>query len=183
MGREARVRRLLRHPRRVKSLIAAFAVMVCLASCGLQQDLTPQGGTITVTPTAAPAITADTVSGHTFNLRQERGHPVVIDFFGSWCGPCRAEQPSLSQIARTFQSKGVVFIGIAMRDDPTAVSGFESDYAVPYPAVLDDGTYAADYGVDAPPTAVVVNAQGQIVAKYLATTTGMQTELSTLIRG
>jgi len=161
----------------------AAALLVVLSACGLQADLPATGGTVTLTPSPPPSIDAKTVAGSTFDLAAKKGHPVVIDFFGSWCGPCRAEQPDLNDIAKSYEVRGVDFVGIAMRDDPVAVAGFEQDYGVPYPAVLDnDGSLAAGYDVNSPPTIIVVNRSGDAVAKYLATVSGLSTELNSLLK-
>ena len=166
----------------VRRCLAAGLLLV-LSACGLQADLPATGGTVTLTPSPPPAIDGKTVAGSTFDLAAKKGHPVVIDFFGSWCGPCRAEQPDLNSVAKSYQAKGVDFIGIAMRDDPVAVAGFEQDYGVPYPALLDnDGSLAAGYDVNSPPTIIVVNRSGDAVAKYLATVSGLSAELDSLIK-
>jgi thiol-disulfide isomerase/thioredoxin len=158
-------------------------LLLALSACGLQADLPATGGTVTLTPSPPPSVEGTTVAGSTFDLAAKKGHPVVVDFFGSWCGPCRAEQPDLNSIAATYQSKGVDFIGIAMRDDPVAVAGYEQDFKVPYPALLDnDGSLAAGFDIDAPPTIVVINRHGDAVAKYLATVSGLSAELNSLLR-
>jgi thiol-disulfide isomerase/thioredoxin len=161
----------------------ATGLVLALSACGLQADLQASGGTVTLTPSPAPATTGKTVAGSTFNLAAEKGHPVVVDFFGSWCGPCRAEQPDLNSVAKSYQSKGVYFIGIAMRDDPVAVAGFEQTFSVPYTALLDDdGSLAAGYDISSPPTIVVIDKHGDAVAKYLATVSGLSTELNSLLK-
>ena len=170
-------------PVRLRVCLAA-ALPLVLSACGLQADLAAAGGTVTLTPSPPPATIGKTVAGSTFDLAAKKGHVVVVDFFGSWCGPCRAEQPDLNNIASTYQGKGVDFIGIAMRDDPVAVAGFEQNYRVPYPALLDnDGSLAAGYDVTSPPTIIVINRKGDAVAKYLSTISGLSKELDSLLRG
>lgn len=164
----------------MKPLVLAATVML-LSGCGLQTDRTASGGAVQITPSPAPELSGKTTAGGQFALSASRGHPVVVDFFGSWCGPCRAGQPDLNSIATRYQARGVEFVGVAMRDDSTAVRGYEQTYKVPYPAMLDDGSLAASYDIAAPPTIVVVDSHGNIVSKFLATTTGLASKLDALL--
>ena len=81
-------------------LATAFVCAVTLAGCGLQQDLSsvPNLGNGPTGP--ATAITAPTLSGTPYDWASTHGHVVVLDFWGSWCGPCIAEQPALNIVER-----------------------------------------------------------------------------------
>lgn len=137
------------------------------ASCGLERDLgagSPGGPQV---GTAAPEVRIHTLDGGVVDLAAERGHPVVIDFFGSWCGPCRRQQAGLDAVAERYRPRGVVVVGDALRDDRAAVQSYVSDLGVPYPTALDDGEVAAAFAVLAPPTTVVVDPAGRVAATLL----------------
>ncbi|MBV9101312.1 MAG: TlpA family protein disulfide reductase [Candidatus Dormibacteraeota bacterium] len=157
-----------------------FAVLPALAACGLQQsvsDTCPQPGTST-----APAIDAATVTGSRFSWTSVHGHPVVIDFWGSWCAPCRAEQADVNRLYAEYAPRGVVFLGVDMRDDNASAAAFERDYGVAYPSVNDSASQiSAAYDVTAPPTLIVVDAQGTIVHRCLGTVAGVSADLDHLI--
>jgi thiol-disulfide isomerase/thioredoxin len=90
---------------------AAFVSGLMLAGCGLQQDIgsVPFGNG----PTGpATPITAATVTGSAYDWSLTHGHVVVLDFWGSWCGPCNGEQPALDTLAKQWMPKGVVFLGV-----------------------------------------------------------------------
>jgi thiol-disulfide isomerase/thioredoxin len=158
----------------------AAVALVALPGCSLQQDLAqrPPGGGA---PTRAPAIKASTLTGHAFDWSAVRGHAVVVDFWASWCGPCRAEQKDLNALFSKYSRRGVIFVGVDMRDDNAAARAYESDFRVGYSSVADpDEQVSALYNVAAPPTLVVVDPSGRIVDRFLGTVVGVSVDLDRL---
>ena len=97
-------------------------------------------------------------------LRELRGHPVVINKWASWCGPCRAELPILQDIA-TERGKEIAFVGVNARDKRPAAERFIARYPVPYPSYEDPGEAIAR-AMKAPsnfPVTLFVDAQGKTV--------------------
>ncbi|MGD0195810.1 MAG: TlpA disulfide reductase family protein [Candidatus Dormibacteria bacterium] len=161
-------------------LAAAFISALMLAGCGLQQDLAQvpigNGPTGPATP-----ITAPTVTGTPYDWSTTHGHVVVLDFWGSWCGPCNGEQPALDTLARQWMPKGVIFLGVDIQDtDPNAIA-YERSYNVPYPSVNDSSeVITSEYNVLDPPTIVIVDAKGNIVDRFLGTLVGVANDLTRL---
>jgi thiol-disulfide isomerase/thioredoxin len=154
----------------VTSLLTAVWVAVTLAAagCGLEQDV-GGGGSSGGPPHGqpAPALAGVLVDGGAFDIAAQRGHPVVVDFFASWCGPCVAQQPELSATARHYGTR-VTFVGVDDREGEAAARSFLHASQVPYSAVVDaDGHIFGDYDVLAPPTTVVIDQRGVVVAGYL----------------
>jgi thiol-disulfide isomerase/thioredoxin len=160
----------------------ALAATLLLAGCGLQQSDSnvPNGGLPSIEGPATP-ISAPTLSGTPFAWSSTHGHIVVLDFWGSWCGPCNGEQPQLNQIASQWMPKGVMFLGIDVQDTNANGAAFERSFKVPYPSVSDASeVIMSEYNVPAPPTVIIVDAKGNIVDHFLGTLTGVSTDLSKL---
>lgn len=158
-----------------------FVAALMLAGCGLQQDI----GSVTNFGNGpkgpATPITAPTVTGATYDWSQTHGHVVVLDFWGSWCSPCNAEQPTLDTLAKQWMPKGVIFLGVDILDtDPNAIA-YEKHYGVPYPSVNDSSeVITSEYNVEDPPTVVIVDSKGNIVDRFLGTLSGVSTDLTRL---
>ena len=121
---------------------------------------------------AAPRVAGTLLSGSKFALAQYRGHVVVMNFWGSWCTPCRAEAPSLSQLARHFTPRGVRFLGVDIRDSPATAAAFQSRFGISYPSLNDPGDeIALDFRATVPPagipTTLVIGRNGRIAARVI----------------
>src|SRR5579859_2673516 len=121
---------------------------------------------------AAPRVTGTLLSGGRFTLAQYHGHVVVLNFWGSWCTPCRAEAPSLSRLARHFAPSGVRFLGVDIRDSPATSAAFQRDFGISYPSLNDPGdVIALDFRNTVPPagipTTLVIGRDGRIAARVI----------------
>jgi thiol-disulfide isomerase/thioredoxin len=120
----------------------------------------------------APRVTGTLLSGGKFALAQDRGHVVVLNFWGSWCTPCRAEAPSLSRLAEHFTPSGVRFLGVDIRDSPATAEAFQRDFRIGYPSLNDPGDeIALDFRDTVPPagipTTLVIGRDGRIAARVI----------------
>ncbi len=102
-------------------------------------------------------------NGQTFTLSKHNGEAVVVNFFASWCIPCRAEAKVLEAVHREYLYKKVIFLGIAIKDTDTAARGFVKKYALSFPTGLDkDQKLGRIFGVYGLPTTFFVDASGLI---------------------
>ena len=88
--------------------------------------------------TAAPDLSGRTIDGKQLNVADYKGQVVVVNVWGSWCSPCRAEAKYFAKVSKEYDGKGVQFVGINTRDTSTGVAiAFEKDYGITYPSLYD----------------------------------------------
>jgi len=115
----------------------------------------------------APKFTARSLTGTPIQLASYRGKVVVLNFWGSWCDPCRAEAPTLAALSEQYRSRGVSFLGDDVGDTPVNALAFTRKVGISYPSV-NDSNYAVvqDFGKVAPvnytPTTLVIDRTGHI---------------------
>lgn len=122
-------------------------------------------------------VSGRTLDGEQVSLADFRGKVVVVNVWGSWCGPCRAEAPMLAQASRDLAGKGVVFLGIDSRDpSKDAAKAFVRRFDIPYASIYDQQgtTLLAFRGTLTPnsvPSTVVVDPQGRVAGSVLGSLT------------
>jgi cytochrome c biogenesis protein CcmG/thiol:disulfide interchange protein DsbE len=105
--------------------------------------------------------------GGSISLDDFRGTVVVLNFWASWCGPCRLEAPALQATWEAYRDRGVRFLGVDYRDDRAAARAFIDEFGITYPSVFDPaGKLAFDYGLLGVPTTFIIDGQGQIRFRF-----------------
>ncbi len=124
------------------------------------------GGTGSTLPViaAAPAWSAKDLNGVEVKSDQFKGKVVVIDFWATWCPPCRAEIPGYVELMKKYGKDGLVIVGVSMDEGgPGVVKSFSTKFNVNYPMVMgDDKVLAAFGGIEALPTTFLIDRNGQI---------------------
>ncbi|HVW81997.1 MAG TPA: TlpA disulfide reductase family protein [Mycobacteriales bacterium] len=186
---------VFRLPRVLVAGLAALAVAGCSGGSAVSQgnvdgDLGIQGGDGNIVVLGSHHYQVGDVSGTTltgahFDLSSLRGKYVVVNFWGSWCAPCHAEEQGFVQAAKDFRNKGVAFVGIDERENsPADGLAFEQQYGASYPSIYDKNeTLALEFPHAIPastPTTIVIGPTGDILAKV---TGGIEyTDLRTLVQ-
>lgn len=165
--------------------ISLIVLALALTGCAGNQGGQPQAGDtrfvagdgkVQLFPAAdrkvAPAIQGPTLDGGTASLAAHKGKVVVLNFWASWCNPCRAEAPVLKDIAAKTKASGVEFIGVDFKDDKTRALAFERTEQTGYPSIHDQpGEIALAFQGTVPPAAIpstlIIDRQGKIAGRAL----------------
>lgn len=117
----------------------------------------PQPGEI------APGFDLVLFDGSPITLGDLRGQVVVLNFWASWCSPCRNEAPALQSVWETYQDRGVVFLGVNYRDAPAASQAFIQEFGITYRNAIDVRSRVSKmYGVTAVPETFVIDGEGKV---------------------
>ncbi len=124
----------------------------------------------------APEFTATTLTGSKLAFSSYRGKVVVLNFWGSWCVPCRAEASTLSMVAAQYQPSGVSFLGVDVRDTTASAEAFARSFHITYPSVSDTSSaitldFTAVVPIAGTPTTLVIDRTGHIAGAVFGTTT------------
>jgi thiol-disulfide isomerase/thioredoxin len=117
-----------------------------------------------------PAFSGETFDGTTLDLASLRGQPLVLNFWSSWCGPCRQEQEGLELASKELARRGARVVGVNIRDDRGAADSYLEEFKVGYPSLFDrPAVLAARLGALGPqlgpPSTLVVDADGRVAAR------------------
>jgi cytochrome c biogenesis protein CcmG/thiol:disulfide interchange protein DsbE len=130
-------------------------------SAQLVQQASPKAAPAPGRPASSFDLT--TLDGNNVNLETFRGKPLVLNFFASWCDPCREEMPLINELAAKGLKQGYNVLGIAVEDTRAAVTEFAREAQLKFPIALDlNSTVKRSYRIFGPPATFVVDANGMI---------------------
>jgi peroxiredoxin len=119
----------------------------------------------------APDFTLQSINDSTYTLRKIEGQVVLINFWATWCGPCRMEIPEFNELYNSYHEKGLEILGISVSDNKKQLKNFVKSFAVDYPLLYggarDMNKIMKDYGgVYAVPSSFLIGKKGSIIWKY-----------------
>jgi len=145
------------------SLLLLWAAGVLAADKATEQTLPP-----VAKPFPAPAFTLTGEDGKTHRLSDYRGHVVVLNFWATWCPPCRYEMPAMERAYQKLQGDGIVLLAVNVGEDEDTVFAFTGQYPVTFPLLLDrDGTVVKQYPVIGLPTTFIIDPQGRVTHRAI----------------
>lgn len=121
-----------------------------------------------VAPIPALPFRLQNLDGDYKKLRDYRGQVVLVNFWASWCTPCRAELPSMNRAWNRLKSSGMAMLAINLGEDREAVSAFLRDYPIDFEVLMDErGRISQRWRIKALPTTLVLNKRGQIIYQVI----------------
>ncbi len=152
-----------------------LAVIVGLITSGL--DSGPAVDTHTYAPGVRkpmPHFEYRDLSGATWKLDEQRGKVVLVNFWATWCPPCRRETPDLVKLSQQYSQEEFVIIGISLDDGTEQVHRFISQFDVPYPVVMPGENDALSAQIQSLPTSILVDPEGRIARMYVGAVSASQ---------
>jgi peroxiredoxin len=152
----------------MSSIMIVFPVLarsrfVRLALCGALALIA--GAAVPAVPlsAAAPDFTLHTMGGPNMRLQEQRGRVVMINFWATWCGPCRQEMPQLSKLYEKYRASGFVLMGVNVDDDTRNAEAVAAKLGVAFPVLLDtDKTVSRLYDLSTMPSTVLIDRDGKV---------------------
>jgi cytochrome c biogenesis protein CcmG, thiol:disulfide interchange protein DsbE len=164
----AETRRTRRHPVRWAMVgVALFVLLPAVVVLGSRLGKDATAVRSVLVGKSAPEFTLPNIDGGTIRSADLRGRPYVVNFWASWCVPCRREHPHLAEFHRRFGPSGVELLGVIWGDTPENARRYRQELGGDWPIVTDPKDRAAvDFGVRGPPETFLVDEAGIVVAKF-----------------
>ena len=116
----------------------------------------------------APQFAMQLLGGGEFRLSDHEGRPLVINFWASWCPPCRQESPAFERQWRRYRDTGIQFVGVDIQDDVSDAEAYVREFGLTFPNGLDpDGKITIDYGVIGLPVTFFVGSSGIVEGRWV----------------
>jgi peroxiredoxin len=138
----------------------------------------------TVTPMApAPDFTLKSAEGRNLRLQEQRGQVVLVNFWASWCGPCKVEMPHLNKLHEKYRASGVTLLGVNIDDDARHGAATAAKWGVKFPVLLDaDKRVTKLYDLGSMPATVLIDRDGKVRFLHRGYREGMEAQYEAQIR-
>ncbi len=167
----------------VTTMMATLGLLLLGTAAVATQDLFEAMGMAKLPEKAAPDFTLPNLDEKQVSLRQHRGKVVFLNFWATWCIPCREEMPALEQLHQTFQQQDLIILAINLKEGAEQVKTFFQKRTLSFPALLDqNGSVFRDYSVAGMPTTYLIGRDGKLLARGVGGRDWTRAEAQELIR-
>lgn len=160
--------------RLVRIVFIALMVFLVLSSCAKEKKQAIKGD-------EAPDFTLSDTNGSNVRLSDLRGKVVLIEFWATWCPPCRESIPAMNEIYKRYSERGLVILGISVDKGQNVTDdlrAFVREYSILYPVLIDSKNINNLYGVYSIPTTLLIDKEGKVVLKNIGFSPELEDKLS-----
>jgi thiol-disulfide isomerase/thioredoxin len=148
------------------TIVAALGLLLGGKAADAREHLLEAMGMAKVPPKAAPDFSLPDIDGQQVSLQQYRGKVVFLNFWATWCIPCREEMPVLERLHQTYYTQDLAIISIDLKESADQVKTFFQKHSLSFPALLDqNGSVFRDYLVAGMPTTYLIGRDGTLLAR------------------
>ena len=152
--------------RQVTTIVAALGLLFVGKTTDAREHLFEAMGMAKVPPKAAPDFTLPSIDGNQVSLRHYRGKVVFLNFWATWCIPCREEMPALERLHQTYHAQDLAIISIDLKESAEQVKTFFQKHGLSFPSLLDQsGSVFREYLVAGMPTTYLIGRDGTLLAR------------------
>jgi peroxiredoxin len=156
-------------------LIGSWAFALLTATLPAQAAVVPQS--------TAPDFTLKSNAGNNLRLQEQRGQVVLVNFWASWCGPCKLEMPHLNRLHDKYRASGVLLLGVNIDEDPRTAQAATAKLGVKFPVLLDsDRAVSRLYDMGSMPATVLIDRDGRVRFLHRGYREGMEDDYERQIR-
>ncbi|MFA4828903.1 MAG: TlpA disulfide reductase family protein [Thermodesulfovibrionales bacterium] len=130
----------------------------------------------------APDFTLKGINGNTISLADYKGKVVMVEFWATWCPPCKELAPILEKVYKKYKDKGLVFLALVSKDEGEAtIKSFIKEHGITYPVLLAGQETMRHYGISSIPVTFIINKEGRVVTIHMGNTRDIMQELTSEI--
>jgi peroxiredoxin len=143
----------------MRSILRAATAAAALAAAALAGT----AATAAIGPGPAPDFTLKAMDGRNLRLQEQRGQVVMVNFWATWCGPCKQEMPHLNALYQKYKDSGFVLLGVNIDDDPRKAAAMAASYGLKFPVLFDaDKKVTRTYDLGSMPSTVLIDRNGVV---------------------
>jgi peroxiredoxin len=141
------------------------------------------GDALALASGSAPDFTLQTLAGGNLRLKEQRGQVVMLNFWATWCGPCKQEMPHLNRLYEKYKGSGFLLLGVNIDDDARSAAGVASKLGLGFPVLLDtDKKVSRQYDLATMPSTVIIDRDGKIRHAHLGYKEGYEQKYEQQVR-
>ncbi len=166
----------------MKKILIALFIIVLLASCTPEEaGVSSDKGTNETTQTAIKDIKMQMIDSDDVSINDLKGNIIIIDFWASWCGPCRNSIPFYNRMSDKYAEQGLIIIGINVNEGESTIKKAKEDININYFLALPDEKFSTHFKVQGIPAMFMFDREGKLIEEFVGYSPGLDNKIESLI--